>query len=236
VGAHSLAAAKRMGGKPDKTLPDGWDRIDPRTGAPAGIGRGWDYAPGASVSREVNAIAGKMSMWDRMIGKAFMDSLPTDCADALADAYRSLPSTADDVRRYAQRAAEGSAEGDENRRPLPPLRTLGRVRSDQVRRINQLIGADVEGYDFSIDAEGAAAAVRGGVRGGAVISPADFAQLPMILSAPDRIEPAGTSAAGEPLLRFIRRIGRKTFIADMAVRGGTRQTLALQAFVIQGSA
>lgn len=30
------------------TPPDGWDAIDPKTGAPAGIDRGFDYAPGAA--------------------------------------------------------------------------------------------------------------------------------------------------------------------------------------------
>jgi hypothetical protein len=32
--------ARRLGGDPDKTLPDGWNRPDPRTGAPKRIDRG----------------------------------------------------------------------------------------------------------------------------------------------------------------------------------------------------
>ena len=52
-GARTLAGARRLGGDPDKRLPDGWDRIDPRTGAPAGIGKGWGYAPGATVSGDI---------------------------------------------------------------------------------------------------------------------------------------------------------------------------------------
>lgn len=31
--------------------PDGWNAIDPKTGAPVGIDKGFDYAPGASVLR-----------------------------------------------------------------------------------------------------------------------------------------------------------------------------------------
>jgi hypothetical protein len=242
VGANSNAAARRMGGKPDKKLPDSWDRIDPKTGAPEGIGRGWDYAPGASVSGEVSAIAGKIRLWDRMVGKAFMADLPPGRADVLADAYRSLPSTADDARRFAQRVAEGSADGDAERRPLTPHRTLGLLRSDQVSQINRLIDDDVEGYDFSIDAEGAANAFRQYSGDAAkrrrslrAISPADFALLPMILSKPDLVEPSGATDAGEPLLRFIKRIGGETFIAEMAVRGGARQTLALNTFFIRVS-
>lgn len=56
AGARSAAGVRRVGGDPDKPLPDDWQVIDPRTGAPSGIGRGWAYAPGASVAQDVNRI------------------------------------------------------------------------------------------------------------------------------------------------------------------------------------
>lgn len=59
-GARSRDGAKRVGGKPGKDLPDNWNRIDPKTGAPVGIGKGWAYAPGASVSETVQALRGKL--------------------------------------------------------------------------------------------------------------------------------------------------------------------------------
>lgn len=37
------------------TPPDGWDAIDPRTGAPAGIDEGWDYAPGARADDDLRS-------------------------------------------------------------------------------------------------------------------------------------------------------------------------------------
>ena len=49
VGAQSRESARRVGGKPDLKLPDNWQALDPRTGAPVGIDKGWAYAPGASV-------------------------------------------------------------------------------------------------------------------------------------------------------------------------------------------
>lgn len=58
-GARTLAGAIRKGGKPGLKLQPGWDKIDPKTGAPAGIGKGWAYAPGASVAQTV-AVAGDM--------------------------------------------------------------------------------------------------------------------------------------------------------------------------------
>lgn len=37
------------GGEAIKQPPHGWDSIDPKTGAPVGIDKGFDYAPGASL-------------------------------------------------------------------------------------------------------------------------------------------------------------------------------------------
>lgn len=59
-GARSEAGARRVGGDPAKTLPPEWNRIDPKTGAPVGIDKGWDYAPGGSVAPIVSALSGKL--------------------------------------------------------------------------------------------------------------------------------------------------------------------------------
>lgn len=103
VGARSEAGARRLGGDPSKKLPANWQALDPRTGAPIGIGRGWDYAPGASASDAVNALVAKLDRWDHNIVEAFMDELPPDQAEALARAHRSLPSTVNDERRRSAR-------------------------------------------------------------------------------------------------------------------------------------
>lgn len=60
VGARSEAAAVRLGGRPDVTLPSGWNRPDPRTGAPAGIDRGWNHAPGASAVETILDLRDKL--------------------------------------------------------------------------------------------------------------------------------------------------------------------------------
>jgi Phage Mu protein F like protein len=59
-GAGSLAGARRNGGDPSVKLQEGWDKIGPRTGTPPGIGKGWDYAPGRSVSDTVLALRDKL--------------------------------------------------------------------------------------------------------------------------------------------------------------------------------
>jgi hypothetical protein len=66
-GARTLAGAIRKGGKPGLKLQPGWDRIDPKTGAPAGIGKGWAYAPGASVAQTVSALAPKLDQLPEQI-------------------------------------------------------------------------------------------------------------------------------------------------------------------------
>ena len=50
VGADGPESAKLLGGKPGYTEPPaGWDAIDPKTGEPPGIDKGWGYMPGGSV-------------------------------------------------------------------------------------------------------------------------------------------------------------------------------------------
>lgn len=80
VGANTAAGVRRRGGDPDKQLPEGWDRIDPRTGAPKGIDKGWAYAPGATVSDMVQALVPKL------------DLLPPQPSVALIQDWLRLPS------------------------------------------------------------------------------------------------------------------------------------------------
>lgn len=60
VGADTAAGVRRLRGDPDKKLPANWQSINPKTGEPVGIGKGWGYAPGASVAKTVTALAAKL--------------------------------------------------------------------------------------------------------------------------------------------------------------------------------
>ena len=59
-GTNSRAGIKRVGGDPAKRLPDGWQAIDAATGAPVGISKGWDHAPGGTVAETVVALRSKL--------------------------------------------------------------------------------------------------------------------------------------------------------------------------------
>lgn len=87
TGARSREGAKRVGGQPGKQLEDGWQALDPKTGAPKGIDKGWAYAPGETVTDTVaEAVQAKI----------------TKLPDALAEALAA---------EIAARAATGKADG-----------------------------------------------------------------------------------------------------------------------------
>ena len=224
------------GGDPDKKLPDNWKALDPRTGAPIGIGKGWDYAPGASVAPIVQAAAEKMRHWDYAIGKAFYADLPPASRDAIAEAYRRLPSVADDARRYARRVL-----GDSGEAVIQPNWTLGGVTSVQGDAVEQLTGKSVAGFDFSLAPSDVLHVQRrhgeGNERDGQQVGVTadDYALLTVILSSPDAVEDAGTSDVGEPLVRYSKAIDGLRYVAVMAVRN-KRRTLALKTFYIRREA
>lgn len=60
LGARSFKGAERLGGQPGKQLPDGWEKLDPKTGAPVGIDKGWAYAPGRTAVDDIATLAAKL--------------------------------------------------------------------------------------------------------------------------------------------------------------------------------
>ena len=74
VGARTAAGVRRVGGDPDKPLPAGWDSIDPETGTPRGIDKGWAYAPGLTTAGTVNTIKDKIPRLPADIGAALFHS------------------------------------------------------------------------------------------------------------------------------------------------------------------
>lgn len=192
-GARSIEGARRRGGDPSVELGEGWDKADPKSGMPAGIGKGWDYAPGASVAADVSAMADKTVKWEHVLAKEFMASLPVAVVDDFATGYRSLPSFQDSARRYVdaiQRARDNQVQP-----AVEPFLTLGRLTSRQVNEVARL-GIDAAGYDFNFEASGIAHILkehsdltRERLRGQRPVTPLDLALLPQLLDQPFTIEP-----------------------------------------------
>lgn len=235
VGARSARGARRLGGDPDKALPDGWDAIDPKTGAPIGIDKGWDYMPGNTVSDAVRAMAQKTQQWDYTLAKAYMQGVPERNRDALALAYRALPSVADDTRRYAQRIIEGRTHLE-----IPPYRTLGLLTVDDAAQVTQAKGLEVVGFDFALDKSSVlhihdehGHPKKEANRGQRAVTAQDYARLPQLLNEGGKFEDAGNSwRSRQPLVRRRWVVGDEEWNATFEVRGG-RKMLALETFYIR---
>ena len=84
--------------------PEGWDDIDEKTGAPAGIDKGWGYAPGASNTDDLKELARqKAKTLPAPLGKA----LEKDVAGALAK-----PATEFVEQKTAKAAAEWAVKNN----------------------------------------------------------------------------------------------------------------------------
>lgn len=68
-GARTEGLAKRRAGK-QVDLPDDWNAISAKTGAPIGIDKGWAYAPGRTVAPQINAAMAKLPKLPAPIGAA----------------------------------------------------------------------------------------------------------------------------------------------------------------------
>jgi hypothetical protein len=78
IGTDKKDYAKQYGGDPNKPLPEDWDSIDPKTGAPIGIGKGFNYAPGSSNAATIKAIRDKLPKLPYQVAKALIqDTLAT---------------------------------------------------------------------------------------------------------------------------------------------------------------
>ncbi|QEW21220.1 Phage Mu protein F like protein [Marinibacterium anthonyi] len=91
-GARTEAGVRRLGGDPDKVLPETWNSIDPRTGEPAGVGKGWGYAPGAIVVDDLlRIVRDKVTTLPPKIAAAFVNDLAERFAEtALGRALREI--------------------------------------------------------------------------------------------------------------------------------------------------
>jgi hypothetical protein len=139
TGARSREGAKRVGGKPGKALEDGWQAIDPRTGAPVGIDKGWAYAPGASVSDDIIASI-----------EAKRAQLPTSLADALAVELEARRVAAEEAamevlmtqaigKAYAREIIELARGRDEPRLSVPEKAAILLYTGNWYKKMNRAL-------------------------------------------------------------------------------------------------
>lgn len=227
VGARTLAGAKRVGGKTDVVLPKDWAAPSPKTGAPVGIDKGWDYAPGASVARVVAAMAEKTVHWPYEIAKAFMQSVPAATASDIAVGYRALASTRSEVERFARTVSEGLEAA--------PYKTLGLLTHSQARNIEAALKIDtLDGFDFALDPStvrhilkqhGSIAAEA--LRGQIAVGIEDFPNLPALIDSVTQWKAVGVSGgSGRPLVQAEVSIDGEIYVLTFEIRK-KRRMLAL---------
>lgn len=232
-GARSAAGVRRLGGDPDKELPEDWNAIDPKTGTPVGIDKGWDYMPGATTAQTIREMTRKAVDWDYSLATAYMRELPIPHVDAFSTGYRDLPSQATDLRRWVERV-----RGERNGAPIDPKvvvepqKTLGLATTLQRTEVEQLTGADLGGdlYDFAIDQNAVRHVIsRNGdeagerARGQRSVLPQDLGRLGALLNEPDSVSLGPRRAGQPPVIRYEKRFGNERMIALFELRTGRRR-------------
>jgi SPP1 gp7 family putative phage head morphogenesis protein len=239
-GAMSPSGARDLGGDPSKDLPADWDKIDPRTGAPPGIGKGWDHAPGRTVEDAIRTMAAKAVNWPYEVGKAFMADLPDGAGDLFARTFRSLPSQQNELRRFVERVL-----GERNGAPIDPAinvepqRSLGLLTAAERDQVRALTGTDPRGFDFTVDRDAIihirnrhSDAALEASRNQRPVEPADYRLLAELLISPDTVERGEEGQGRQAILKYTRRIGNDRIVALFEVRTG-RKRLSLVTFWIE---
>ena len=95
-GCHCSVQSVRGPNAGDATQPpSGWNAIDPKTGAPEGIDKGWAYAPGVNAKKSFQSlIDDQLIKLDAPIGAAMWDALkPTLAQERLENWQRVFDAT-----------------------------------------------------------------------------------------------------------------------------------------------
>lgn len=221
-GARTLKGAVRVGGKPDVKLPPDWAVPDPRTGAPAGIDKGWDYAPGATVGETVRALTEKPVNWDRQIMRAFMQSLPQSTADAMSTSYRALPSTSDRLVNWVKGFFEGRSKSGQGR---AVSRHLSVSTAAQDRQLAELTGLELRRMAYTIQDSAVSHVMARHTNeaterasGQRPVTPGDFGLLGQLIEEPDEIEFQRVDPVQGPVLKYGKKIGTETYTAIFAIK------------------
>ena len=196
--------------------PAGWDQIDPKTGEQIGIGKGFGYAPGASVNMPL-----RQMVQDKLI------TYPDAIATALSR----------DVNRYinaSERASVFAARMLTQRANVEPL-WIGFV--DAPQELTKLLGRDVKGYTLLIPSDAprhidASHAFDGGSQRTPV--PADFNFVAEVLNQAEKVRVGDPSRNGNATIVAIKTIGQEIYRAVFEVLAGKKsRALALSSLVIK---
>ena len=201
----------------DKTAPpEGWDAIDPKTGEPVGIDKGFGYAPGANADTSLRQI-----VQDKLI------SYPDAITTALSRDVTRYINASDPAPEFVRRVLADPGATD-------PL-WLGFAAD--FARIGQAAGADVKGFLVLLPAEAPRHVQRDHAHDGGDQRPAqpdDYARLAETLNAADSLRAGDASRHGNATVVATKRFGSEVMRAVFERRPGKRnRALALLSLVIK---
>lgn len=163
--------------------PEGWDEIDPKTMAPVGIDRGFNYAPGANVAKPLaELVDAKLIKLDAAVGAVMNQALRPALQRERDAAYRTFVSEAKAAPPVGRTAVIGALSPEtiawmtKNQVPLPSAAAIS-IR-DSVIASSQAARSQAAG----------------------ALSADDVARLPGLLAQPDQ-------------LLFDTRTGRLVYVA-----------------------
>lgn len=152
--------------------PPGWDAIDPKTGGPLGIDKGWDYAPGASADRPLtDFIDKKLIKLDAPVGAAMYEAMAPVLRTERQAAYNTFLDQvlADPIKRG--RVAIIGAVDPATVRWLEDSRSIALASAEIAVQDGLIIGKKAVRHQLAGDA----------------LSAAEWTGLPDLLAAPEQI-------------------------------------------------
>jgi len=185
--------------------PDGWLATDPKTGAPAGIDEGWDYAPGARADDDLRSfVQDKLISYAPAVSKAFKAELKRtinaeDTAQAFVRDVLADPTRKDDL-------------------------WLGFVQNAEA--IQKVTGNDVSNFLVLLPAQATRHVEKTHGKDGGdqrPPRPADYAHLVDVLGEPDSMRLSkDTGVNGERRFVVEKLVGKDRLQAVFEVRAGKR--------------
>lgn len=220
ITAVSAAEGKRSAAAGLGDPPGGWDTVDPKTGAVAGIDRGFDYTPGAGVDASLRSM-----VQEKLI------QYPPAIARALSAEVRRYVNATESVVKFVSGVLENRTRND-------PL-WLGFVENPAP--LTELLGIDVTGYMVLIPADAPRHVEthhEWDGKGQRPPTPEDYTHLLSVLNEPDSAKRSESNDGKLVSLVATKAIGTDTFRAVFDVRSGKKNmALTLKSLSIKtGSA
>ena len=198
------------------TPPAGWNDIDPKTGAPPGIDRGFDYAPGAGVDTPLRELVA-----NKLI------SYPPAITQALSR----------DINRYINAHIPPSSFAADvlQNRKLTHDAWLG--FPDNFERIARDTGHDVKGYIGVLPADTPRHVENNHQydgKGQRPATPGDYDRVWQVLTEADELRTGHITRHGLASIVAIKQVWGEVFRAVFEVRAGRKsRMLALASLVIK---